>query len=221
MEKQTYISVSTDPVKSYQGIIEYTKSIQTIADMIHCDVMDGIFVSNKTFDHTLVSNINQNTSCILDVHLMTNEPYASLENYIKAGANILTVHYEAFSKHDDIVKAIDFIHANKTLAGLSIKPETEFKDVRLFCYNIDVLLIMSVEPGMSGQKFIPETLDKIKEIARFRDQNGLNFKIEVDGGVNESNAKSLINAGVDILVSGSCIFKAENREEMVKKLKNK
>ena len=183
--------------------------------------MDGLFVSNKTFDHTLVSNINQNTSCMLDVHLMTNEPLESLPKYIQAGANILTIHYEAFSKKEDIVKAINLIHQGKALAGLSIKPETEFKDVRLFCYNIDVLLVMSVEPGMSGQKFIPETLEKIKEIACFRDQNGLNFKIEVDGGVNENNAKTLIDAGVDILVSGNCFYKAENREEMIKKLKGR
>ncbi len=219
MEKQVYISVSTDPVKSYQGIIEYTKSMQDIADMIHCDVMDGLFVPNKTFEATLVSNINQNTSCMLDVHLMTADPLSSLQSYIKAGANILTVHYEAFAQKEDIVKAINFIHDKKALAGLSIKPETPFKEVRPYSYNIDVLLVMSVEPGMSGQKFINESLDKIKEIATFREQNNLKFKIEVDGGVNEANVKEVLAAGADIIVSGSCVFKSENRAETIKNLK--
>ena len=188
--------------------------------MLFRSVMDGLFVPNKTFDAVLVSNINQNTNCMLDVHLMTVDPLSTIEEYIKAGANILTVHYEAFTQKEDIVKAIDLIHKQKTLAGLSIKPETSFKEVRPYCYNIDVLLIMSVEPGMSGQKFMPEALDKIKQVAAFREQNNLKFKIEVDGGINEANAKEVLAAGADILVSGNCVFKSTDRSETIKNLKS-
>ena len=180
MDKQVYISVSTLTVKSYQGILEYSKEIQNVADMIHCDVMDGVFVPDKTYDASLVSNINQNTNCMIDVHLMAVDPLESLGDYIKAGANILTVHYEAFSNKEDLVKAIDFIHKNKALAGLAVNPSTSFKEIRPYCYNVDVVLVMSAEPGAAGQKFLPETYDKLKEIATFRDQNSLSFKIEVD-----------------------------------------
>ena len=215
----TYVAVSTDPIKSYEEIVEYAKEMQDKADLLHCDVMDGKFVQSKTYDWAMVENLNQNTALMLDVHLMLDEPLQSIENYIKAGANIVTLHYEAFKKKEDLVKAINLVKSMKTLVGLSIKPETSFKEIRLFCYNIDVLLVMSVEPGKSGQKFISDTFEKVKQIAKFRHDNNLNFKIEVDGGVNAENAKGLREAGVDILVSGSYVFGATDRKKAIESLK--
>lgn len=215
----TYVAVSTDPIKSYEEIVEYAKEMQDKADLLHCDVMDGKFVQSKTYDWAMVENLNQNTALMLDVHLMLDEPLQSIENYIKAGANIVTLHYEAFKKKEDLVKAINLVKSMKALVGLSIKPETSFKEIRLFCYNIDVLLVMSVEPGKSGQKFLNNTFEKIKEIAKFRHDNNLNFKIEVDGGVNAENAKGLREAGVDILVSGSYVFGATDRKKAIESLK--
>lgn len=215
----TYVAVSTDPIKSYEEIVEYAKEMQDKADLLHCDVMDGKFVQSKTYDWAMVENLNQNTALMLDVHLMLDEPLQSIENYIKAGANIVTLHYEAFKKKEDLVKAINLVKSMKTLVGLSIKPETFFKEIRLFCYNIDVLLVMSVEPGKSGQKFISDTFEKVKQIAKFRHDNNLNFKIEVDGGVNAENAKGLREAGVDILVSGSYVFGATDRKKAIESLK--
>lgn len=215
----TYVAVSTDPIKSYEEIVEYAKEMQDKADLLHCDVMDGKFVQSKTYDWAMVENLNQNTALMLDVHLMVDEPLQSIENYIKAGANIVTLHYEAFKKKEDLVKAINLVKSMKTLVGLSIKPETSFKEIRLFCYNIDVLLVMSVEPGKSGQKFISDTFEKVKQIAKFRHDNNLNFKIEVDGGVNAENAKGLREAGVDILVSGSYVFGATDRKKAIESLK--
>ena len=215
----TYVAVSTDPIKSYEEIVEYAKEMQDKADLLHCDVMDGKFVQSKTYDWAMVENLNQNTALMLDVHLMVDEPLQSIENYIKAGANIVTLHYEAFKKKEDLVKAINLVKSMKTLVGLSIKPETSFKEIRLFCYNIDVLLVMSVEPGKSGQKFISDTFEKVKQIAKFRHDNNLNFKIEVDGGVNGDNAKQLREAGVDILVSGSYVFGATDRKKAIENLK--
>ena len=215
----TYVAVSTDPIKSYEEIVEYAKEMQDKADLLHCDVMDGKFVQSKTYDWAMVENLNQNTALMLDVHLMVDEPLQSIENYIKAGANIVTLHYEAFKKKEDLVKAINLVKSMKTLVGLSIKPETSFKEVRLFCYNLDLLLVMSVEPGKSGQKFLNNTFEKVKEIAKFRHDNNLNFKIEVDGGVNGDNAKQLREAGVDILVSGSYVFGATDRKKAIENLK--
>lgn len=213
------ISVSTDPISDYQEIIEYTKMLQGEADFIHCDVMDGLFVPKKTYEHTVVDSINQNTLTMLDVHLMVKEPMEQLENYIRAGANILTVHYEAFEDKELLTKALKYIQSRGVLAGLAFNPSTPFTDVKLFCYDIDLLLVMSVEPGASGQKMIANISSRIKNIFDFRQANNLNFKIEVDGGVNDENAQSLIEAGADMLVSGSYVFKSKDRKEAISQLK--
>ncbi len=219
MKKNVYISVSTLPINDYQEIIEFARDVQGKADLLHCDVMDGKFVPRTTYSANVIDNINQNSLNMLDVHLMVEEPYDKLESYIKAGANILTLHYEAFEDKEELHKALAFIRKNNTLVGLSFKPCTPFKDIKMFCYDIDVLLIMSVEPGAGGQKMLPNTYSKIKTIAAFRDANDLNFKIEVDGGVNEDNAKSLIEAGADMLVSGNYVFKSQDREKAINTLR--
>ena len=219
MKKNTYISVSTDPIKSYNDIIEYAKEIQPFADFLHCDVMDINFVPKQNYDFNLIKSINANSVIPLDTHLMVREPLKDIKKYVSAGSNIVTVHYEAFEDKKDLEDAINVIKASKALAGISLKPETPFKEIKSYCFNIDVVLVMSVEPGASGQKFMPNIYKKIKEIDTFRRENQLNFKIEVDGGVNKDNAKKLVDLGVDMLVSGSFVYKSSDRENAIKELK--
>lgn len=219
MKKQVYISVSTDPIEEYQLICEYAKEMQGNADFLHCDIMDGKFVPKKTYDAQLVQNINQNSLIMLDVHLMCDEPLRIIDDYIKADANIITVHYEAFKNKNDLMLALKKIKDGHALAGLSIKPETSVSDIKVYIHDFDVILVMSVEPGASGQKFMPEALDKIKELNRIRENNNYNFKIEVDGGVNSNNAKDIISAGADMLVSGSFVYKSHNKKQAIENLK--
>ncbi len=219
MKKNIDIAVSTDPIKDYQNIIDYAKHMQGVADFLHCDIMNQNFVEKDTFDFNLVKNINRNSLIMLDVHLMVDEPMDDIPKYIDAGANILTVHYEAFENKEDLVNSIKFIKENHALAGISLKPATPFKEIRSFVFNCDLVLIMGVEPGASGQQMEDGILDKVKEIDEFRKSNNLNFKIEFDGGVNDKNAKDLINAGVDILVSGSYVYGSKDKKNAVKTLK--
>lgn len=220
MRKSADISVSTDPINDFQDIVEYAKQMQGVAEFLHCDIMSDNFVSKVTYDHGLVNNINRNSLIMLDVHLMVNEPSAEIHKYIDAGANILTVHYEAFENKEDLVNAINFIKDNHVLAGISLKPSTPFKEIRSFVFNCDVVLIMGVEPGASGQETLEEMYDRVREIDEFRSQNNLSFKIEFDGGVNKNNAKRLTELGVDILVSGTFVYNSKNRKEAVKILKS-
>lgn len=219
MKRRVDISVSTDPISDFQNIIEYAKQMQGVADFLHCDVMNENFVAKRTYDYNLVKNINRNSLIMLSVHLMVDEPTDDVPKYIEAGANILTVHYEAFENKNDLVNALQFIKDNHTLAGIALNPETPFKSVRSFAFNCDVVLIMGVQPGASGQALIEDIYEKVKEVSDFRAANNLNFKIEFDGGVNLKNAKKLIECGVDILVSGSYVFKSENREAAIAELR--
>ena len=219
MKKNVYVSVSLDPVKEYQKIVEYAKELQGHADLLHCDIMDGKFVERTTFDENLVNNINQNCLTMLDVHLMCDEPLRLIDRYLKSGANIITVHYEAFEDKNDLIEVFEKIKKGNALVGLSLKPNTQIKDIKMFLHNVDVVLVMSVEPGLSGQKFIPEALKKIEELDSIRKQNDYKYKIEVDGGIDEATGKECITAGADILVSGSYIYKAHNHKEAINTLK--
>lgn len=220
MKKNVYVSVSTDPVQGYQEIIDYAKEMQTVADFLHCDVMDGQFVNKFTYDENLIKNINSESLIMLDVHLMTKEPLEKIQSYIEAGANFITVHYEAFKDKNDLVETLKFIKKNGALAGISFKPGTLFKHVKPYCFDVDIILVMSVEPGASGQRFIFDTYEKIKEINKFREDNSLNFKIAVDGGVSTENSKILVDYGVDVLVSGSFVYKSSDRKKAIKDLKS-
>lgn len=219
MKKNIDVSVSTDPIADYQNIIEYAKHIQGVADFLHCDVMNENFVEKNTYDFNLVKNINRNSLIMLDVHLMVDEPTNCIERYIEAGANVITVHYEAFDNKEDLVNVIKFLKSQHILAGLALNPSTPFKDVRAFAYNSDIVLVMGVEPGKSGQELLDSTYEKIKEIDNFRKENNLDFKIEFDGGVNATNAKKLTDCGVDILVSGSFVYNSKNRAAAINALK--
>ncbi len=215
----TYVSVSTEPFKSCEDIISYAKKIQNFADFLHCDVMDGNFVEKKTFDHSFIKNINNNSLIPLDVHLMVCEPFSSLDKYINAGANAITVHYEAFDDKNQLHKTLQYLKSRRILTGISFRPETPFKEIKPFCFDIDIVLIMAVHPGKSGQKFLTQTYSKLSTVAEFKKDNSLKFLISVDGGVCLENAKKLVQTGANILVSGSFVFNSKNQKEAILSLK--
>lgn len=219
MKKSACVSVSTDPINDFQEIVEYAKSLQSGADMLHCDVMDGFFVEKKTISANHINNINQNSLIPLDVHLMCREPLKIVEDYLRAGANVVTVHYEAFEDKNDILKVVKLIKKYGGLAGLAFNPYTEIKEIKMFLHDFDIILVMSVVPGASGQKFIKESLEKIKILDEIRRENDYHFKIEVDGGINDGNARDIVEAGGDILVSGSFVYRSNDKFEAIQKLK--
>ena len=219
MKKIVDVAVSTDPISDFQNIVEYAKLMQGHADFLHCDIMNENFVGKNTYDYNVVKTINSSSLIMLDCHLMVNEPADDIQKYIDAGANIITVHYEAFSDKNKLNDVLKYIKDNKTLAGISLKPSTPFKEIRAFAYNCDIVLIMGVEPGSSGQATLSEIYDKVAEINKFKEDNNLNFKIEFDGGVNEDNIQKLRDLGVDIVVSGSYVYNSKNRYEAIKFLK--
>lgn len=219
MKKIVDVAVSTDPIDNFQNIVDYAKEMQGVAEFLHCDIMNDNFVQKNTFDYNVVKSINSSSAIMLDCHLMVNEPANDVEKYISAGANIITLHYEAFKDKNQLAEVISYIKKCNVLAGISLKPATPFKEIRAFSYSADVVLVMGVEPGASGQETDEETYKKVEEIHRFKMDNNLNFKIEFDGGVNEKNAQKLRDLGVDILVSGSFVYNSKNRKEAVKFLK--
>ena len=177
------------------------------ADMIHVDVMDGHFVPNLTIGPPVIKALKKHSSIIFDVHLMISPVHNYIEAYAEAGADIITIHPEAT---DDLNSSILKVKKLKKKVGISLNPETKTNVIYDFLDKIDLVLIMSVNPGFGGQKFIPEVLDKVKELKRVQKEKNLDFDIEIDGGINFDNSKSAIQAGVNILVSGTTIFKSNN-----------
>ena len=174
------------------------------ADMIHVDVMDGHFVPNLTIGPSVIKALRNYTQLPFDVHLMIAPVHKYIKDYANAGADIITIHPEAT---DNLVNSINHIKELKKKVGISLNPDTEIKIISHLLDQIDLVLIMSVFPGFGGQKFIPNVLDKIKELKKIKDKKNLNFDIEVDGGINFDNSKLVIEAGANILVSGTTIFK--------------
>jgi ribulose-phosphate 3-epimerase len=177
------------------------------ADMIHMDVMDGHFVPNLTMGPPVIKALRKYTKLPFDVHLMISPVHKYIKDYADAGADIITIHPETTDNLEDSIQHIKKL--NKKI-GISLNPETQIEVVKNFLEKIDLVLIMSVHPGFGGQKFIPKVLDKIKELKKIKDQQNLNFDIEVDGGINFDNNKLVIKAGANILVSGTTIFKNNN-----------
>ena len=177
------------------------------ADMIHVDVMDGHFVPNLTIGPPVIKALKKHSSIIFDVHLMISPVHNCIEAYAEAGADIITIHPEAT---DDLSSSILKVKKLKKKVGISLNPETKTNVIYNFLDKIDLVLIMSVNPGFGGQEFMPEVLDKVKELKRIQKEKSLNFDIEIDGGINFDNSKSAIEAGVNILVSGTTIFKSNN-----------
>ena len=177
------------------------------ADMIHVDVMDGHFVPNLTIGPPVIASLKKHSSIIFDVHLMISPVHKYIEAYSKAGADIITIHPEAT---DNLKSSIIKIKELNKKVGVSLNPETEINVILDYLDQIDLVLIMSVNPGFGGQKFMPEVLDKIKELKKIQEQKNIDFDIEIDGGINFENSKTAIAAGANILVSGTTIFKSNN-----------
>jgi len=177
------------------------------ADMIHVDVMDGHFVPNLTMGPPIIKNLRQFTKLPFDVHLMISPVHKYIQDYADAGADIITIHPEAT---ENLKESIQHIRNLNKKVGVSLNPETKVDLITNLLNEIDLVLIMSVNPGFGGQKFIPKVLSKVKELKKLKDQQNLNFDIEIDGGINFDNNKLAIEAGANILVSGTTVFKDNN-----------
>jgi ribulose-phosphate 3-epimerase len=177
------------------------------ADLIHVDVMDGHFVPNLTIGPPVIKALKKNCSIKFDVHLMISPVHKYIDAYADAGADIITIHPEAT---DDLSSSIKKIKDLRKKVGVSLNPKTKVSTIKDHLDQIDLVLIMSVNPGFGGQKFMPEVLDKIKELKNIQNEKNLDFDIEIDGGINFENSKIAIEAGANILVSGTTIFKSNN-----------
>ena len=177
------------------------------ADMIHVDVMDGHFVPNLTIGPPVIKALRKQCSLKFDVHLMISPVHKYIESYAEAGADIITIHPEAT---DNLETSILKIKQLNKKVGVSLNPESKIDLILDFLDKIDLVLIMSVNPGFGGQKFMPEVLEKIKKLSKIQDERNLNFDIEIDGGINFENYKKAIDAGANILVSGTTIFKSND-----------
>ena len=220
MENRLMVTASTHPAKD--GILDYVEFIKSNnidIDMFHVDIMDGVFVEDKTFDYEMVKKIREITTIPLDCHLMVKEPQNVIDKYLDAGVNILTVHYEAFENEKDLVNTLKYIKSKDCLVGISINPNTRISQIVNYLPMLDLILIMSVEPGKSGQKFIMDTVNKIASLNTLINDLNKPILIEVDGGVNADTIKYLKNVKVDMIVSGSALFKSTDKNALIEELR--
>ncbi len=180
------------------------------AEYLHIDVMDGVFVPNISFGYMSVESIRPKFDCVLDVHLMITEPERYIERFAKAGADIITIHTEST---EDVAAVLRKIRACGKKAGLSIKPKTPVSEIEQYLGLVDMVLVMTVEPGFGGQKFMPDMLEKARVLSSLRSKLGLGFDIEADGGITISNVNEVIDSGVNVIVAGSAVFSGENTKK--------
>ena len=194
--------------------------VESCCEMIHLDVMDGVFVPNISFGIPVIKSIRKATNLFFDTHLMIQSPKKYVHEFALSGADLITFHLEACLDQEEIIETIELIKKEKKKVGISIKPTTPVETIYslLLREDIDLVLIMSVEPGFGGQKFMKNSISKIRELRKFIDENRLETLIEVDGGIQAETAKLVMDAGADILVSGSYLFNSEDFNKAVESL---
>ncbi len=186
------------------------------ADYVHCDVMDGMFVPNITFGQPMISALRKKTALPLDVHLMIVNPERYIEQFVSAGADIITIHAES-TPH--VHRALQQIKACNKKAGVVLNPHTPVCAIENVLCDVDMVLLMSVNPGFGGQKLIPKVLDKARELRNLEAKYGYSFDIEMDGGIDENNAKQVIDAGINVLVAGSSVFNSNDPAKTIQVLR--
>lgn len=192
---------------------EMKKTEDNGAEYIHFDVMDGMFVPSISFGMPVMASIHDATEQFMDAHLMIQEPIRYVEAFQKAGADLLTVHLEAC---EDVKATLDKIHEYGMKAGISINPETDVKELMPYLEDADMILVMSVHPGFGGQKFIPETLEKIRAVRNMLNKKNLDTDIQVDGGIYVENVREVLDAGANVIVAGSAVFRGDAGENTAK-----
>ena len=186
------------------------------ANYLHLDVMDGVFVPNISFGPPVIESIRKRTKLFFDVHLMIKNPQRYIDNFIKVGADCITIHLESTSRPKDaILKIKDY----DVKAGIAISPATPYESVLPYLELVDMVLVMTVEPGFGGQEMIPETLEKVRAIREYANEHGININIEVDGGINADNVHLAIEAGANVIVAGSAIFRSKTPSKVIAKMR--
>ena len=185
------------------------------AKYLHLDVMDGAFVPNISFGAPVISSIRKHSDIIFDVHLMIERPERYIDDFVKAGADIITIHIESTDK---VLETLRYIRSKGVKAAISVKPNTPIENAFPYLSELDMVLIMTVEPGFGGQKLIPETLQKIRTLKEYCDKNDLNIDIEVDGGIGPDNVGLLTSNGANVIVAGSAVFKSEDYNAVISKM---
>lgn len=201
----------------FARLLESCKKVETAGcEYLHLDVMDGHFVPNITFGAPIIKSLRKDLNMVFDAHLMISDPDKFLPDLVAAGCDIITVHYETCTH---LHRTIQNIKSHGIKAGVVLNPATPVCMIKHVLGDLDMVLLMSVNPGFGGQKFIPEVLDKVKELRKMIDDKGLDIEIEVDGGVTSENIKALVDAGADVLVAGSAIFGKEDIDKAVMDLR--
>ena len=215
-----FVSVSTMPAgDDVENVKKYAKEIENFADFLHCDICDGEYNQTTCFSPKIAVEINKISTVPLDCHLMTKNAVFWANKYIKSGANIVTAQVESFVNSGHILEFIDFVKSNKTLVGLAIEPNTEIDKIFPYIERLDLVLIMSVQTGKSGQKFDKNVIKKVEYLSNLKKDKKNNFLIEIDGGINEQTSKLVKVAGADIVVSGNFVYGSNNKKQTINLLK--
>ena len=182
------------------------------ADYLHLDVMDGLFVPNLTFGAPVISALRKESALIFDVHLMITDPIRYIDAFAKAGADILTFHYESCEDRHAVIRAIK---EKEIRVGMAISPDTDFEEIKPYLHEIDMILVMTVYPGFGGQQLIPRTLKTVRRVREYIEENNLGVRIQVDGGIYEENVRLVTEAGASVIVAGSAIFGSKTPRKVI------